>query len=326
MKVLTLLFCMALQSGLSAADYFQYGKQLNRIDELLIRKQLPETLPLLDSLRKDYSFIFARHCIKALQICNALNDESRTNYWLQRSILAGIPGWYFRQLPTIKSVFRYESNRKILSQFDSLHQVYLSRVNRKLSKYIDSLFVIDQFRTDRVNNGTPVLRYTIYGLQWLHNNKKQFKLFEQLIHTYGYPGERLIGLTEAYDDSGVFFRNGIFRFTQFDEHRMYYMFIHCYSSKRRSLDPYFMEAVRNGFLPAYQYASYNDFMASYGYRIYRNNFYNEWHKDPDKSHQAAIDQRRLAIGLCSLEALKQRDVLLAERFRNKTYYETIFLE
>lgn len=323
MKILLLLSLFHL--NLYAADYFQYGHKISQIDNLILSNQISDCVPILDSLNLNYKFIYARHCIKALQICNSLNDENRSQTWLQRSISAGIPQWYFRNLNSIKNVFRFESCRKTFAGFDSLHNIYLHRVNRKLSHDIDSLFIIDQFRTDRVNNGTPVLRYTIYGLQWLNNNKKQFKLFEQLIHTYGYPGEQLIGLSEDYDDSAVFFRNGILRFTQFDEYSVYFMFIHCYSSKRQSLDPYFLEAVKNGLLPAYQYASYNDFMASFGYKKYRNNFYNEWHEDPDKSHDSIINQRRLAIGLSSLEATRRKDKILTERFKNRSYHDSIFL-
>ncbi len=309
-----------------AKDYFQYHELVNSLDEHIILERYSDAIPVLDSIYRNFNFIYARHSIKALQICLRVRDEERSSLWLQKSILGGVPLWYLKHLPSIRSIQEFEKCRIVLSNYDSLHQVYLKRINRKLADYIDSLFEIDQIRTNRVNDGIIPLRYTVYGLQWLHNNKKQWKLIQQVMTTYGFPGEQLIGLPKYYEDTSIAYRNGIIRFTQLDAYQVYFMLLHCYSHKEKSMNEQLIQAVKSGMMPAYQYAAINDFMAEYGYKSYRQFYYNEWQTDDDSTHLAQINIRRKSIGLNSYEASLRNDQLNLEKRKRKTYYQDVFLE
>jgi hypothetical protein len=54
-----------------------------------------------------------------------------------------------------------------------------------------------------------VLFKPVYWLQWGINNKRQFEQLKKIIETYGYPEEKLIGLS-SIQDSLVFAKHFTF--------------------------------------------------------------------------------------------------------------------
>ncbi|MBL7837917.1 MAG: hypothetical protein JNM67_10405 [Bacteroidetes bacterium] len=329
MKVLSFLmlltFC-SIHSNVRALDYFHYQKLVNSLDDKIIESKYEETISTLDSIYNNFNFVYARHCVKALQICLRVRDEERSALWLNKAVLAGVPQWYLKQLTSLRAIHYIPSCKLILKQYDSLHQIYLKRINRKLADYIDSLYDIDQFRTKRVNDGFAPLRISIYGLQWINNNKRQWKLLQQVMTTYGFPGEQLLGLPKMFEDTSVMFKNNVYRFNQLDAYQTYIMLIHCYSRKTKSINDLLYRAVKLGQMPAYQYAAINDFMAEYGYKAYSRNYFNQWHTTKDSTMFNDIMIRRREIGLNTLEQKHKNEQVSAGRRKAKTYYEEVFLE
>ena len=288
-----IFFLMFFSFQIFGQNYIEYQRIINRIDENVLNEEYFIAIERLDSLSKNFNFIFARHCFKALQICCKSGDSINANKWLEKSFIQGVPIWMIKTNDLTKNVFNYSTTQYTIEQYDSLHNIYTKSINHDLRNMIDSLFEIDQQFTTKVNNGFILFRHTYYGILWLKNNKKQFKILIDLIDKYGYPGERLIGLPKCIEDSSqsvefLNFYGPILRETD-----AYIMLIHYYSNPRPDINSKLLENVKLGNLPPYQYGAINDFMVKWGKKKYGDfQYYNVWHTDPDNSNETEIEKKK----------------------------------
>ncbi len=124
----------------------------------------------------------------------------------------------------INKMLSYDCVSRIMNEYDSLFSVYELSIDVKLKTQIDSLFKIDQIYTKKVNDGFWLFRHTIFGLQWVRNNKKNFLSINEIINKYGLP--------EYYNDSATynyFKNNGIY----LRQWKAYFMLLHYFSTKRK---------------------------------------------------------------------------------------------
>ena len=286
-----------LHSRALAQDYIAYQKILNRIDEDIINNNLPNASLRLDTVYSGYQFIYARHCMKALQICCTANDTQRANVWLGKAFVQGISPWMIRANDACNKVLSYPGAQKILANYTNLHKQYLAGIKQPLARQVDSLLKIDYAHTHKVNDGFVLLRHTLYGLQWLRNNKRQFKIINKMIDTYGYPGEKLIGLPDFVTDSAKGYKDYCWLGpdVELQDRRVQFMLIHYFSSPRPGINDKLMPQVHNGNLPARQYAIFNDFMAENGRRHYPH--YYAWMEYNGKDDIVALNDLRAQIGL-----------------------------
>jgi hypothetical protein len=243
--------------------------------------------------------------------------------WLATCFRQGVPLWMIRNNALTAPAL--DATPATLLLYDSLRAVYHRSLRPDIARTIDSLVVIDQWYTDRVNNGFFPLRHTLYGLQWLRNNRKQFTLLNDIIQQYGFPGERLIGLPPIYQDSALGFSKVQFYGPSINDIRAYVMLIHYYSHPHPGIHNVLLASMRTGFLPPYQYAGLHDFMARYGKKS-KAVYYNVWHEDPDSTHLAAIELRRAQIGLPILKEQQRNREYQKQRRIHKTGNTTILLE
>jgi hypothetical protein len=308
-------------------NYIDYQRTFNRIDDDILKKNYGVTLQRLDSIYHNYEFIYAKHCIKALQICCYMNDSIETDKWLAKCFKQGVPIWIIKTNELTKKSLLFSTTKNTVYRYDSLQLIYKSSINMNLSKEIDRLFTIDQKYTRKVNDGFFPLRHTIYGLQWLKNNKKQFAIIDTIIDHYGFPGERLIGLGNWNEDSNTIKSLKYLSPVVVEDKRTYFMLIHYYSNPRKDINDKLIKNVTNGYIPAYQFGALNDFMARWGKLKYGNyKYYNVWHQDPNKSNIESINIRRNLIGLNSFDLQKRNDSIEIERRKTKKSNSEIILE
>lgn len=326
-SALILLFALALAFTLSSQDYVTYQRTFNRIDEDVLDSNYTLALQRLDSIYHTYDFIYAKHCIKALQICCKANDSNRAALFLAKCFRQGVPLWIVRDNLLMRKSMAYSTTRYAISRYDSLRQVYRSSINLVLAGQIDSLFKIDQKRTGRINNAFIPLRYTIYYARWRHNNNKQFRALNEIIDKYGFPGERLIGIPPYYEDSSVSAKNIRIYGPDVSDFRAYFMLIHYYSNPGRDINDKLYTNVLSGYLPVSHYASINDYQAMWGRHKYGSySFYNVWQNDPDTANLPGINLRRAALGLNSFAQQERNDNLELRRRRQRWMSSCIILE
>ncbi len=308
-------------------NYIEYQKIISRVDDDIVANELQRATQRLDTLHNQYDFVFAKHCIKALQICCANNDSVNACKWLAKCFKQGVPLWIVRNNELTQKVFNYQLTAHTINSYDSLRTIYKSSINIDLARQIDSLMTIDQRKTKRLNDGFILWRYTIYYPQWLRNNKRQFALLTTIIDKYGFPGEQLIGLPSEYEDSATSYKNIMFYGPHLYEGKAYIMLIHYYSNSRKDINGKLLKNVLNGNLPPYQYGALNDFMALYGKgRNNMHSYYNVWHTDPNENNIDSINARRALIGLSTNESKKRNNVLWFEQRKNKVANASIILE
>ncbi len=323
-----LLFVLFL-SGPScySQDYFAYQAICTRVDDDVLAKDYKLALQLMDTVLYGYDFIFARHCIKALQICSCASDTTRAALWTDRCAAQCVPYWILKTNALTAATLQYDTSTFATMRYDSIYCVSKAALNTDLARQVEQLIERDQRYTRRVNDGFILLRYTLYYPRWLHNNKKQFKTITRIIDQYGYPGERLIGLPRYWEDSAANAKSIRFFGADIFNTEVWTMLVHYYSNPRKGINDKLLPYVQRGYMSAKQYADLNDMMADRGKTRYgRYLYYNTWHTDPDERNLDSINARRHALGLND-HATQQRNILAArEKRKNRQMNETVITE
>lgn len=318
--VIFLLILSAISLCSFGQNYIYYHQTFNRVDEDVLSENYNLALLRLDSIYTNYDFIYAQHCMKSLQICCFINDSIRADKWLAKSFKQGIPKWIIRTNELTKRSLYYSTTKETIQVFDSLHSVYKSSINLNIANQIDSLFDIDQKYTQRVNDGFFLFRNTIFGLQWVKNNKKQYKIINNIINEYGFPGEKLIGLPKTYEDSLLTVEFISFWGPYIREWQAYFMLLHYFSTKRNvSVDfkNTLFQNVINGNMTPFQYAN----ICRYIYRHSKNTDYESYY-----GNDTITNRKRLEVGLNTVEQEKRNELIQRERRKNKKANNEIMLE
>lgn len=321
------ILLLFLTSQLFGQDYIEYHRTFNRIDEDVLFQNYTLAIERLDSIYSNYDFIYAKHCIKALQICITTNDSIKADKWLEKCFKQGIPVWIIRTNEITNKSLTYSTTQKTLNNFDSLHSIYLSSIDTNLREKIDSILTIDQKYTRKVNDGF-VLFIPFYWLQWGINNKRQFKQLKQIIETYGYPEEKLIGLPNIQDSVAFAKHFTFWGPSELRDSRVQIMLQHCYSTWHK-IDFDFKDTLHknlcNGNMPAFQYALIIAFMLP-DKQKYINNKY--WLRDRfcEENCNEIINCNRYSIGLNTSEQEKRNTLIERERRKNEKANSEIMLE
>lgn len=325
MRSLLLAALLTITNAVRAQNYIDYQRIFNRVDEDLFSDRLPMARQRLDTVYESYRFIFARHCMKALQIACTLEDPALVNRWLEKSFLQGIPLWVIRYDETARKCLSYAATRQTLCRYDSLRAIYKAAINEPLARQIDSLMKIDYQYTQKVNNGFWPFRHTIYGLRWIRNNKREFRALNRIIDTYGYPGERLIGLLNIEDSAqNAHFMKRAGVGLGLEERTALIMLIHYFSTPRKDINEKLYRNLLNGFCRPYYYAHINDFLAEHSrkYGWYERYYY---HSAPPAGEPTNVaNLRRHQIGLNTIE--QQRRNMDQENEKWETHRTWIVLE
>ncbi len=311
--------------GVTAQDYIRYHQLFNRIDRDIDAKNPHASLPRLDTVLQQYEFIYARHCIKGLQICCSLNDSLRAEKFLRQCFLQGVPLWVLRTNLLTAPSLGYPQCKATLLLHDSLVAVYKSRLNQDLVKKVDSLIQLDQYHTDRLNSSSLLTRYPRF-VRWKRNSRKQYRLICAWTRQYGFPGERLIGLPEYYNDSSSNAKQILFYGPCLINTRLFTMLQHYYSHPREGVLPAFKQAVAEGYMPPEQCGTLYDFVARWGKGKFGSDWYNVRHRDHDSTHLPIIEQRRAMIGLNTCAEQKNNMLINRERRKRGTASREILRE
>lgn len=323
--LLFLFVCCRANSSLANEDYIRYQRMLHRADVYIYQQQPASAQLVMDSVLQEYSFVYARHCVKGLQLALQLQDDPRAEAWLQRCLLQGVPLWMLRNNGITAGLWNRPFAAQVIGHADSFYSVYLSCIDTNLRKRVAKMTEKDARRTRRVNNGIVPLRYTVYALSWWRHNRRQAREIASVIRRYGYPGERLIGLPPMLEDSlktaAFMQKEGINIVLQ--QREALFMLLHYFSTRRMDMNELLYPEIAKGNLPPMQYARINDYLSintsdkrypSYGVH------------DPGQGKQMdSVDQRRAAIGIYPVEwqlQLQERHKQL--RKSNRIESEIIF--
>jgi len=316
-----------LTNQLVGQEYIEYYRTFNRIDEDVLSQNYHVAIERLDSIYSNYDFIYAKHCIKALQICITANDSIKAAKWLEKCFKQGVPVWIIRNNGITTKSLTYASTDKTLNHFDSLHSIYKASIDTNLQKKIVSLLTIDQKHTQKVNDGF-ILFIPFYWLRWGINNHHQLKELKQIIETYGYPEEKVIGLSFIQDSVAFAKHLSFWGPSELRDARMQIMLQHCFSTWHK-IDYDFKNTLHknlcSGNMPAFQFAIIIDFMFPDKQKYITNKF---GLRDAfcKGNCNEIINRNRYSIGLNTSEQEKRNTLIERERRKNKIANSEIMLE
>jgi hypothetical protein len=299
-------------------NYTNYWKTFYNAEQYVIENKYQLALECMDTLNNNYSKMYSSHSYFASRIAVLSNDTNRALKFIRRSITNGIPLRLIKADTFLIVATKYKQWERVERDYDSLRNIYLKRINKKLRVQIDSMITIDQDITNKINNSF------LYFFKWRKVCRRNAKLLNKIILENGYPGEFLIGLSNFGSTYPISKQDKIYINYAFQEAAVRTMLIHYFSYKEpyKELNKILLFEVVKGNLPSNYFASFLDFQSKWRKD---KEYYNEWHSDPCNENIEFINERRKAIGLNSYEQKLIINKYNKNILTNKLYYNLLFL-
>jgi hypothetical protein len=203
--IITLIFVirLALNFGQKGESYIEYHRKCRLAENFFLQNDTINCFSTYNEIFKNYSFLFPRDCFMAAQFAHKLNFDSLSVEYILKGIPYGINpeffsndtlGTYASNLRDLKNSFYWS---KIVNQKDSLHDIYLKKIDLNLKSELMVLIRNDQ-NWRRKNN------------KWFNRNfrsdlEKKYKIFnkqcmlflDSVFKEKGYPGNWLIGTGDS---------------------------------------------------------------------------------------------------------------------------------
>ena len=306
-----LFFCISQISY--SQNYIEYNKLITKAENYILDSNYNEALANYKEAFEQFDFVFAKHCYTALQIVSLSKDSSETIFFLRKSIKQGLELDLLNNAPFISNISQNSWwNNFVKKEYDSLHTIYLSKINIRLRDQLIKLATIDQLYTKKLNK----YRFRIIPqIIAYHNWKKEIgKLVEiellPMIEKYGFPGEKLVGInTNIWEDT--ISKDFLISQTKKglggpESVHAHLILIHYISGRQNKLDFKLLENLKNGNIYAIQFASIQDFSIKYNSEV-KMGYFNQWHRNPDITAINQVNLNRISIGLEDFETLRKKE-------------------
>lgn len=286
-----------------------YWKYYYNMEESLIDSNFKIALEYYDILYNEYEFIYANHAFIGLQLCAINAEEQSIQKYIEKCFQAGILEEVLKNNLIIKkhipNIEKYNIN------YDSIRAIYIGRINLKIREEIIRMDSLDNIATDKVNKSF------LHYFQWRRVSKRNAKRIFEIIETYGYPSEKLIGINQNLQlidtisdyKIGLNIFNHAFRTTN--------MLVHYFSDHTKAYqekNQILLEEVIKGNLKPSDYGIFMDFQARWKFTNPKKEFYyNVWHLDPYQRLNE-INNRRTCIGLKPADyQIKKKEFVIKNR-------------
>jgi hypothetical protein len=314
MKIyLLLLFTISFNIAFSQ-NYIEYNKLITKAENHILDSNYTEAIVNYTEAFKKFDFVFAKHCYTALQATSLSKDSTKAVFFLRKGIKQGLELDLLENAPLISNLSKNTWwNNFIATEYDSLHAIYLSKINVRLRDQLIKLATLDQLYTKKLNK----YRFRIIPQIIAYRNWKTEigKLVEiellTMIEKYGFPGEKLVGIntnirfedTISNDLMISQLKKGIGGPESINAHLI---LIHYISGRKNKIDFHLLENLKNGNINAIQFASIQDFSMKCNSEI-KIGYFNQWHRNPDTSAIVNDDINRISIGLEDFETLRRKE-------------------
>ena len=292
-------FILSLTNITYSQNYISYQKEINRCESYILQKDYTDATKLYDSIFNSYNFCFAQDYFVALQVACFTNDTTRVVEYLKKCLKAGVKINYITTDTITKKICSAKFIHGRIKNINSLIFEYYQSIDIDYRGFLMELTSIDQYYRDKhqiIHNFHPI-RKSVWNIRW----KKEVKdLVEKRlipkINKFGYPGEKLIGLKESW-------MLDKYRTNDLEDVTALLIFRHYYSYKNIDYSNLLLEELHKGNITSNHYAIIMDYMAKFGNT---DNYYNQWHNDPDNSLEnlSKINSKRIKIGLEPLNEYK----------------------
>jgi hypothetical protein len=175
-------------------DYGFYHKEINKAEGFISQEDYEKALEVYKETFTSFNFVFLRDYKVAAQLAFFVNDKDTAFNLIEEGVASG---WDLKALKKEKflSPLQKEPGWTLLkNNYDSLHRVYLNRIDPMLRDSVHEMFKRDQKKAMgalfKIGNSAQEK----YGTEKFapHSEQQMAQLFE-IMDNHGYPGERIIG-------------------------------------------------------------------------------------------------------------------------------------
>lgn len=186
------------QAARSAAsvddDYLGYHRAVIEAETAIAAQDYTKALSLYVRLFDSHDFVFLRDYKIATQLALYVGKTDDSFVYLKKGITGG---WTMKSIKKNKflgQLQRLDDWKTAKRSYDSLHSVYQASIDPALRKRVQMMFRKDQWKAIGALFSFGSKAQERYGeKRFAPHSEKQLAQLSQIISTYGYPGERLIG-------------------------------------------------------------------------------------------------------------------------------------
>ena len=303
--------------------YINYSLNISQAESFILKENYSEALRFYKKAFSINVKPIAKNCFTAMQIAAIENDMLFFKKTVKKGFERGLLPEYLTNDSLIRSYISKNKIEKFInSQFQISNKKYKKSINYKLLDTINKLSDLDN-------------KWKIYYLDSLstYDSKNKDIYWEKydsiisdivdvklisLITKHGFPEERNIDLNYLGIKSLSNKPNYDY---SFGNNKAKLILLHFYSYPRdKSYNQLLKNEVFKGNLQPEIYASIMDFQSKFS-NI--DEYYNEWHQTDDSNKFAAINKRRLEIGLLPFEEknlkFKRGQKICKEKRENKNH-------
>ncbi|WP_018618682.1 hypothetical protein [Spirosoma luteum] len=183
--------CLAARAN---DDYLAYHRAVIEAETAIAAQDYTKALSLYVRLFDSHDFVFLRDYKIATQLALYIGKTDDSFVYLKKGITSG---WTMKSIKKNKFLGKLQrlDNWKTTKQsYDSLRSVYQAHINPALRKRVQTMFRKDQWKAiGALFTLSSKAQQRYAERKFAPHSEKQLAQLNQIISTYGYPGERLIG-------------------------------------------------------------------------------------------------------------------------------------
>ena len=269
-------------------NYLNYHSKVIECEQLIVEGNYPSAIDKFDSLFNQFDFLFLRDIKVATELSAYEKDYESGLKFVGLGMKAGWTLESINKNDNLKSLREQPEWAKTMPTYDSLHKIYLSRLNFQIKEQVREMFKKDQKKAlgafIRIGQKAK-RRYS--ERKFAPHSENQLEKLEQILNEYGYPGERLIG-------------NNWWGSVILSHHNSISVNYNSNDTIYDHLRPKLLNALKQGEISPYELAQIEDWRiaALNDHELTSNGFIG---KIPDNPELDKVNENRSEIGLRSIE-------------------------
>lgn len=274
--------------SIAQENYLDYHSKVTECEQLIVEGKYTSAINSFDALFKQFDFLFLRDIKVATELSTFVKDYQSGLKFTKLGIKAG---WTLKRINKNDNLQPLRERRewaKIESMYDSLHQIYISRLNLKVKSQVQEMFKKDQKKAFGafIRIGQKAKRRYAEN-KFAPHSEYQLEKLEQILDEYGYPGERLIG-------------NNLWGSVILSHHNSISVDYNAKDTLYAHLRPKLLNALKKGEISPYELAQIEDWRiaALNGHELTAYGFLGAI---PDDKLLETINKHRANIGLRSID-------------------------
>lgn len=196
---ITLIFLLALPLYSFAQlhsnlGYETYHRQIIKAEEWIADEKYAEAITALEAFFGDYNFVFLRDYKVATQLAFFTNQEQKAFEFLKQGLANGLTLKEIKKNKWLKLAQDKSAWKTLKSQYPTLHEQYLKRLDQNLRTEVKNMFKDDQkLALSNLFILGAKAKERFLQKKFIPQNEKHVKRLQEILQENGYPGEKLIG-------------------------------------------------------------------------------------------------------------------------------------